>query len=764
MLERIDPPFRKLEAMRLSLFGVAVGALLVPGLAGAQVGAAVAPEEVIQQLERVRPAQAVPGEIIIKFRDAPGALRGLSAEAATPLGLSTAAVRTSGGELIYRLTPAMMVESGSLEATAERVTSVVERLNARADVEYAQPNWIVHPYATPNDPGYPSQWHYRMNGSAGEQSPGGINLPKAWDTTRGDPSVVIAVIDTGVLPTHPDIAGSPNLAGGYDMISSPFTANDGDGRDADPTDPGDAVAAGECGPGEPADPSSWHGSHVSGTIGVVISDNSVGVAGVNWHARIQAVRVLGKCGGSIADINDSIRWAAGLPVPGVPNNPTPARVINMSLGAPAPCSASPSTQAAINDAIAAGAVVVVAAGNEAMDASGALPASCTGPITVAASDARGFLVTRYSNFGPRVDIMAPGGDVRRDDNGDGDPDGVLSTVDGGYAYYNGTSMAAPHTAGVAALLLAKEPAQSPAGVLARLQAAAMARDSTQCPRPCGAGLLNADLFGEEVSQPDLPFQYAAKVICGTQKDEQTSFATPAVYGTIVNIRNPNLPGREPVLLTKELALAIPPGFQEQGKLLALGSDKLEPAHALATDCDDLRRRSNGTLPDFFDGFVTVRGSDSLDVTAVYTTAAIDREGRLTGQAGIDIEPVAERAARQAEQRADLTVTKITNLAVSCPGGGGTCVTSADAVVTNQGAAAATVTTTTRGVLDPAQSVIVDRPLGPLAPGASGTVTFTTPPGGNCFDPDCTVCVTADVLGSVKESDESNNQLCATHRG
>jgi hypothetical protein len=196
----------------------------------------------------------------------------------------------------------------------------------------------------------------------------------------------------------------------------------------------------------------------------------------------------------------------------------------------------------------------------------------------------------------------------------------------------------------------------------------------------------------------------------------------------------------------------------------LGSDKLEPAHALATDCVDLRRRSNGTLPDFFDGFVTVRGSDSLDVTAVYTTAAIDREGRLTGQAGIDIEPVAERGARQAEQRADLTVTKITNLAVSCPGGGGTCVTSADAVVTNQGAAAATVTTTTRGVLDPAQSVIVDRPLGPLAPGASGTVTFTTPPGGNCFDPDCTVCVTADALGSVNESDESNNQLCATHRG
>ena len=210
---------------------------------------------------------------------------------------------------------------------------------------------------------------------------------------------------------------------------------------------------------------------------------------------------------------------------------------------------------------------------------------------MAASDARGFLVTRYSNFGPRVDIMAPGGDVRRDDNGDGDPDGVLSTVDGGYAYYNGTSMAAPHTAGVAALLLAKEPTQTPAGVLARLQAAAMPRDLTQCPKPCGAGLLNADLFKEEARQPSVPFQYAAKVVCGVQKDEQAGFATPAVYGTIVNIRNPGEPAAA-VVLTKELALAIPPGFQEQGKLLALGPDKLEPAHALATHCDDLRKRAD----------------------------------------------------------------------------------------------------------------------------------------------------------------------------
>jgi serine protease len=206
--------------------------------------------------------------------------------------------------------------------------------------------------------------------------------------------------------------------------------------------------------------------------------------------------VLGKCGGTIADINDGIRWAAGLAVPGVPTNPTPARVINMSLGTPPgnPCSASPSTQAAINDAVGAGAAVVVAAGNDAVDASQVFPASCDNVITVAASDARGHLVTRYSNFGATVEIMAPGGDVQRDDNGDGNNDGVLSMVHpnaGTYARYNGTSMATPHVAGVAALYLAQTPTLTPAQLTAQLQNNALPRTSSQCPQPCGAGLLSA---------------------------------------------------------------------------------------------------------------------------------------------------------------------------------------------------------------------------------------------------------------------------------
>lgn len=165
----------------------------------------------------------------------------------------------------------------------------------------------------------------------------------------------------------------------------------------------------------------------------------------------------------------------------------------MSLGTPpgVPCSAAPSTQAAINDAVAAGAAVVVAAGNDAVDASQVLPASCDNVITVAASDARGHLVSRYSNFGTTIEILAPGGDVARDDNNDGEPDGVLSMVQGGYAFFNGTSMAAPHVAGVLALWLANTPTLTPAQLLAELQANALPRTAAQCPELCGAGLLNA---------------------------------------------------------------------------------------------------------------------------------------------------------------------------------------------------------------------------------------------------------------------------------
>ncbi len=452
------------------------------------------PEQVRRLLERrtIPPqAQFVPGEVIVKMKPA----RTLGPADLKRFGVEDGKRVTSGGELLYRIPPTALKTLSPTQAR-DRTLEVLRQLRADPNIQYAQPNYLLRIVRTPNDPRFPEQWHYRDNGAGTGQSPGGINLPRAWDASIGSSSIVVAVIDTGILPNHPDIVGSPNLIAGFDMISDPAIANDGGGRDNDPTDPGDAVAAGECFPGDPAQPASWHGTHVAGTIGVGRTDNGVGVAGANWTVRVQAVRVLGKCGGTIADINDGIRWAAGLAVPGVPTNSTPARVINMSLGTPPgnPCSASPSTQAAINDAVGAGAAVVVAAGNDAVDASQVFPASCDNVITVAASDARGHLVTRYSNFGATVEIMAPGGDVQRDDNGDGNNDGVLSMVHpnaGTYARYNGTSMATPHVAGVAALYLAQTPTLTPAQLTAELQSNALPRTSSQCPQPCGAGLLSA---------------------------------------------------------------------------------------------------------------------------------------------------------------------------------------------------------------------------------------------------------------------------------
>ncbi len=464
------------------------------------------PAQVQRLLERrtIPPeARFVPGEIIVKMK----AGRTLGPTDLRRHGVEDGRRVTSGGEIVYRIPRPAMAPLTRAQAR-ERSLDALQRLRGDANVEYAQPNFILRIARDPDDPRYPEQWHYRDHGNGAGQSPGGINLPTMWDRTVGSANVVVAVVDTGILPNHPDIAGSPNLVAGFDMVSDLAVANDGDGRDSDPTDPGDAVAADECFPGDPAQPASWHGTHVAGTVGVGRTNNSVGVAGVNWNVKVQAVRVLGKCGGSIADINDGIRWAAGLPVPGVPPNPTKARVINMSLGSPpgTPCSMSPSTQAAIDAAVAAGAVVVVAAGNDAVDAADVFPASCKNVVTVAASDARGRLVTRYSNFGNVVTIMAPGGDVELDSNGDGNNDGVLSFVHpsaGTYARYNGTSMAAPHVSGAAALYLALDPPLSPAALTQRLKDNAIHRTSLDCPQPCGAGLLNA-MAGPASPRPPTP--------------------------------------------------------------------------------------------------------------------------------------------------------------------------------------------------------------------------------------------------------------------
>lgn len=431
------------------------------------------------------------GELIVKLR-APE----LGSSAAGDLALASAAVERlariagvtltidrpmSGGAHVVRFASPLSLSE------AERIAIILE---ADPSVDYADPVTMVKPRLVPNDEFYSLQWHYY-------EALGGIGLPGAWDLTTGAPSLVVAVLDTGILFGHPDLIG--RAVGGYDMISNPTMANDGGGRDPDASDPGDWSASGQCGAGNPPRDSSWHGTHVAGTIGAA-SNNGFGVAGVNWNSKILPIRGLGRCGGTIVDIADGIRWAAGLSVPGVPSNPNPARVINMSLGGPGACPSA--MQDAINAALDSGTVVVVAAGNEATNALNSQPGNCNGVITVHGADRLGD-DTPYSNVGSVVEISAPGG--RRSFSPTAcdttSLDGVLSTKNSGttapgqdsYCYLQGTSMAAPHVAGVASLILSQNPSMTPSQVVARIQSTArpFPTGSSCNTSLCGAGIINA---------------------------------------------------------------------------------------------------------------------------------------------------------------------------------------------------------------------------------------------------------------------------------
>ncbi|MEP7329392.1 MAG: S8 family serine peptidase, partial [Betaproteobacteria bacterium] len=387
-----------------------------------------------------------------------------------------------GGAYLVRLLKA--IPRGELEAAAARI-------GALPGVEFALVDDLKFPSAVPNDPLYANQWHYKSPPA----EMGGVNLPPAWDLTTGSASVFIAVIDTGILP-HPDLAG--RVTTGYDMIDDNLVANDGDYRDPDPVDSGDWITTAEAtSPGGWFEgcyvaSSSWHGTHVSGTIAAA-SNNGVGVAGVNWISKIVPVRVLGKCGGYTSDIVDGMRWAAGLAVPGVPFNQNPAKVMNLSLGGGGPCSSF--EQNAINAIIAAGSTIVIAAGNENENASGHSPGNCNGVITVAATGRAGQRA-QYSNFGSIVEIAAPGG---------ADGDYILSTLNTGsttanptgyyYEYYGGTSMATPHVAGIVSLMLSVNPTMTPAQVLSTIQTTARAfptNTARNCTTAiCGAGIIDA---------------------------------------------------------------------------------------------------------------------------------------------------------------------------------------------------------------------------------------------------------------------------------
>ncbi len=329
-----------------------------------------------------------------------------------------------------------------------QLAQMAERLQQDGAIQYADPVRRAFPMAAPNDPYYSQQWSLSDPLS-------GVNAETAWTLQPDSSSIVVAVVDTGILP-HPDLVG--RVLDGYDFITDPARARDGNARDPDPRDEGD-WSTGEC--GAPED-SFFHGLFVAGQISAN-TNNGIGIAGLTRGSRILPVRVLGRCGGTFEDVFEGMLWASGVNIAGVPPNTTPARVINLSLGGFGPCDQS--IQEAVDDALAHGAVVVAAAGNFSSDVSDITPASCGGVIAVAASN-KGGQLTSYSNFGKRIDVSAPGGDLP--ESGliiSTSNDGTTVPQNSDYASGRGTSFAAPLVSGTAALMIARNPLVTPGRVL-----------------------------------------------------------------------------------------------------------------------------------------------------------------------------------------------------------------------------------------------------------------------------------------------------------
>lgn len=432
---------------------------------------------------------------------------------------------------------------------ADEARAVAARLAARPDVLWAEADVRVYPTATPyipNDPYFPEMTDLWNGGGAEDYS---VKAPLVWGEQRGSASVVVAILDTGIT-SHPDL--DANVVSGYDFVSDVAVANDGDARDPDPADPGDWITPAEASYGEfqgcTVANSSWHGTHVAGTVAAV-QGNALGVTGIAPEARIQSVRVMGKCGGYVSDIAAGITWASGGSVPGVPANPTPAKVLNMSLGGTGTCSAGSLYGASISGAIARGATVVVAAGNENESLANHPPANCAGVIAVTASDARGQR-SAYSNYGDypgEATIAAPGGDFSVDS-------GIISTVNAGttspvpagatgaYAASQGTSMATPHVAGAVALIVSSgitDPAQVRATLVAAVQPFPTYGNRWDCTVTlCGAGILDLSRLevGPAVSVPGAPTELAAAATSTTVARLQWSAPASDGGAAITNYR------------------------------------------------------------------------------------------------------------------------------------------------------------------------------------------------------------------------------------
>jgi len=417
-------------------------------------------------------------------------------------------------------------------ASGEEIDATLARLNADSAVEYAELDRRRHLHSVPDDFQYAQQWYLQPSSAA----PSAINAERAWDTTTGSEDVVIAFLDTGILYDHPDLRSvdvGGRLLPGYDFVSSVTAANDGDGRDADATDPGDWVSAEDrqntAFAGCQQSRSSWHGTRVAGIIGAR-SNNADGIAGIAWQPWLLPVRVLGKCGGRDSDILAAMLWAAGIHVDGVPDNPFPAKVLNLSLGAEGSCSR------AYRDVIAAivaqGSLVVVSAGNDGGPVES--PANCDGVAGVAGLRHTGTKVG-YSSLGPQIALSAPAGNCVNTSGAclysimTTTNTGTTTPTIHGYTdqfnYNVGTSFSAPIVAGIAGLMASANGHLDAPRLIERLREGAskpfpVAVDSSvpQCHVPlarsdiqnaecncttdtCGAGMANASGAVEAALRP-----------------------------------------------------------------------------------------------------------------------------------------------------------------------------------------------------------------------------------------------------------------------
>lgn len=532
--------------------------------------------------------------VIVKFRQDSALLRwhALPAQASARAARDAVTARANalGARMGVALGAGRAISERSQVVTASSMDSsqLARRLSAEADVEYAAIDRRRTHFAVPNDPLYfqgpsiagakggPAVGQWYLHPPSGEIA-SSINATAAWAATTGSASIVVAVLDTGVRPEHPDLAG--RLLDGYDMVDNRPTANDGDGRDTDASDPGDWVSSTESSSDSSSfyqcetEDSSWHGTMTSSLIGAA-SNDGLGMAGVAWGVKLLPVRVLGKCGGYDSDIIAGMLWAAGLAVPGVATNPNPARVINMSLGGSGACDRS--YLDAVNAVIGKEdpAVIVAAAGNSSGQSVGA-PANCPGVIGVAGLRHVGTKVG-FSDLGPEISISAPGGNcvnvepempclypiLAATNSGSTTP--LASSYTDAFKSSVGTSFSAPLVAGTAALMLSVQPSLTPNQVRAALQssarpfpaprsgAAAQPPDVPECHAPdlseqlecrcttitCGAGMLDVGAAVASVmpsvrslqdSGADCLFNWAERTYPDYFSPAQTASATSAPY-------------------------------------------------------------------------------------------------------------------------------------------------------------------------------------------------------------------------------------------